>query len=187
VRELEFLPEWYPNLQRRKRALIVQGWLALALVLCMAAGAAAQRWEVRRQQQVAQQYTNRIAQSAQQLAKLDALQQQQQQLQQRKAVVGNLDTAKLLAAIAALMPADTSLLELDLESHGTSADRQLGVHLQGVAPADGDVASLLVKLNAVRFFDQVQMSSVRDRVQNGHVQREFDVSFVVQDVPVKGK
>jgi Tfp pilus assembly protein PilN len=187
VRELEFLPSWYPALQRRKQAVTVQAWIALTVVLCMAAGALAQRWQVHRQLQTVQQFSDQLAQSNQQLAKLDDLQKQQQQLQQRQEAVGQLgldiDTTKLLIAITLAMPTDMSLLQLELQSQ----DRQLNVHLQGVAPSDGDVAGLLVKLNAVRFFDQVEMGYVRDRVQNGHVQREFEVSFVVQSQAVKGK
>jgi Tfp pilus assembly protein PilN len=188
VRELEFLPEWYPTLQRRKQTLTVQGWIALAVVLCMAAGALAQRWQVHRQELIVRQNSALVAQSGRQLAKLDDLQNQMQQLQRRQQVVGEeIDTTKLMAAIGATVPSDVSLLELGMEEHDGITDRRVNVHLQGVAPTDADVASLLVKLNAIRFFDQVEMSDVRDRVQNGHVQREFEVSFTVQAEAVKGK
>jgi Tfp pilus assembly protein PilN len=191
VRELEFLPGWYPSLQRRKNAVILQAWIALTVVLCMAAAAVAQRWQVHRQEQIVQLASRDVAQSGKQLATLDELQQQQQQLHRRQDEVAELgadiDTTRLLAAITATVPPDMSLLELAVEAHDASADRRLDVHLQGVAPADADVAELLVQLNAIRFFDQVEMNYVRDRLQNGHVQREFDVSFSVQAEPVKGK
>jgi Tfp pilus assembly protein PilN len=191
VRELEFLPAWYPSLQRRKNAVVLQAWIALTVVLCMAAAAVAQRWQVHRQEQIVQLASRDVAQSGKQLATLDELQQQQQQLHRRQDEVAELgadiDTTRLLAAITATVPPDMSLLELAVEAHDASANRRLDVHLQGVAPADADVAELLVQLNAIRFFDQVQMNYVRDRLQNGHVQREFDVSFSVQAEPVKGK
>jgi len=194
VRELEFLPQWYPTLQQRKQTLAVQGWIALTVVLCMAAGAVAQRWQVHLQEQVVRQNSEQIAQSSRQLAKLDDLQNQMRQLQRRQQVVGqqggvglDIDTTRLLAAIGAVVPPDVSLLELAMETHEGAADRRVDVHLQGVAPTDADVAGLLVKLNAIRFFDQVEMSYVRDRVQNGHVQREFEVSFTVQAEAVRGK
>ncbi len=188
MRDLEFLPDWYPALQHRKQAITVQAWIALTVVLCMAVGALAQRWQVHRQLQVVRQTSEQVAQSARQIAKLDDLQNQMRQLARRQQVVGeDIDTTKLMAAIGVIVPADVSLLELAMEEHDGAADRRVNVHLQGVAPTDVDVAGLLVKLNAIRFFDQVEMSYVRDRVQNGHVQREFDVSFTVQADAVKGK
>ena len=191
MRELEFLPGWYPSLQRRKNAVTVQAWIALAVVLCMVAAAVTQRWQVHRREQILELSSQQLAQSGKQLAQLDELQQQQQQLQRQQDAVAALgagvDMTRLLAAITAVMPPDMSLLELGVETHDGSADRRLSVHLQGVAPTDGDVAELLIKLNAIRFFDQVEMSYVRDRLQSGHVQREFELSFAVAADMAKGK
>jgi Tfp pilus assembly protein PilN len=191
VRELEFLPGWYPSLQRRKSAITAQAWIALAVVLCMAAAAVAQRWQVHRQEQIVLLSSQQIAQSAKQLARLDALQQQQQQMQSRQNAIAslgaNVDMTRLLGAITAAMPPNASLLELAVEAHDGSADRRLNVHLQGIAPADADVAGLLVNLNAIPFFDQIEMTDVRDRLQSGHVQREFNVSFAVRSDAAKGK
>ena len=80
MRELEFLPGWYPSLQRRKSAVAAQAWIALGVVVCMGAAAVAQRWQVHRQEQIVEFSSQQIAQSAKQLAKLDELQQQQQQM-----------------------------------------------------------------------------------------------------------
>jgi len=191
VRELEFLPGWYPSLQRRKSAVAAQAWIALAVVLCMAAAAVAQRWQVHRQEQISLISSQQIAQSAKQLAKLDELQQQQQQMHSRQdaiaALGANVDMTRLLGAITTAMPPDASLLEMSVEARDGSADQKLKVHLQGVAPSDADVASLLVNLNAIPFFDRVEMTDVRDRLQSGRVQREFDVSFAVQASAAKGK
>ena len=191
MRELEFLPGWYPSLQRRKSAVAAQAWIALAVVLCMAAAAVAQRWQVHRQEQISLISSQQIAQSAKQLAKLDELQQQQQQMHSRQdaiaALGANVDMTRLLGAITTAMPPDASLLEMSVEARDGSADQKLKVHLQGVAPSDADVASLLVNLNAIPFFDRVEMTDVRDRLQSGRVQREFDVSFAVQASAAKGK
>ena len=191
MRELEFLPGWYPSLQRRKSAVAAQAWIALAVVLCMAAAAVAQRWQVHRQEQISLISSQQIAQSAKQLAKLDELQQQQQQMHSRQdaiaALGANIDMTRLLGAITAAMPPDASLLELAVEVRDGSADQKLKVHLQGVAPSDADVAGLLVNLNTIPFFDRVEMTDVRDRLQSGRVQREFDVSFAVQASAAKGK
>ena len=191
MRELEFLPGWYPSLQRRKSAVAAQAWIALGVVLCMGAAAVAQRWQVHRQEQIVQFSSQQIAQSAKQLAKLDELQQQQQQMHSRQdaiaALGANVDMTRLLGAITTAMPPDASLLELSVEARDGSANQKLKVHLQGVAPSDADVAGLLVNLNAIPFFDRVEMTDVRDRLQTGHVQREFDVSFVVQASAARGK
>ena len=90
MRELEFLPGWYPSLQRRKSAVAAQAWIALGGVLCMGAAAVAQRWQVHRQEQIVEFSSQQIAQSAKQLAKLDELQQQQQQMHSRQDAIAAL-------------------------------------------------------------------------------------------------
>ena len=35
MRELEFLPDWYPQTHRRRRLIVLQGWLTLIMVAGM--------------------------------------------------------------------------------------------------------------------------------------------------------
>jgi hypothetical protein len=58
-------------------------------------------------------------------------------------------------------------------------DRKLKVKLVGIAPSDVEVANFLAGLTGRSFLDQVAMTYARDRVSDGRVMREFEVTFVI--------
>ena len=53
------------------------------------------------------------------------------------------------------------------------------VHLTGVTPSDADWATVLAKLGDVPFFQNVQLEDAHEKTDQGHVMREFEVSFLV--------
>ena len=64
-------------------------------------------------------------------------------------------------------------------------DRRLKVKLVGVAPSDVDLANFLAGLTQVPFFEQVSIAYARDKVEAGHILREFEVSWSMGlNVPV---
>src|SRR4051794_28822020 len=46
LRDIEFLPAWYPQLRRRKRAIWIQSIATAAIVLVLAGVTVAKRWNV---------------------------------------------------------------------------------------------------------------------------------------------
>jgi hypothetical protein len=58
-------------------------------------------------------------------------------------------------------------------------DSKLRFRLHGVAPTDVDLGEFLAKLTSRPFFKQVELMYSRERVDTGHVMREFEVAFAL--------
>ena len=58
-------------------------------------------------------------------------------------------------------------------------DPKIRLRLNGVAPTDLDLAEFLAKLTGKPFFKQVDLIRAQDKLESGHVMREFEVSFVL--------
>jgi hypothetical protein len=65
------------------------------------------------------------------------------------------------------------------ESAPPPVDRRLHVYVQGVAPTDLEVVTLITELNRITFFQKVTPSYARDRRESGHILREFELTFEV--------
>jgi hypothetical protein len=61
----------------------------------------------------------------------------------------------------------------------TVYDRRLKARLVGVAPSDVDLANFLAELQRKRFFESVAMTWSKDRSDQGHLMREFEVLFAM--------
>ena len=51
------------------------------------------------------------------------------------------------------------------------------VKIQGVTPTDVDLANFLGALSSVSYFENIAMTYARDKGENGHIMREFEVTF----------
>lgn len=205
LRDVEFLPAWYPRIQRRRRAVVVQGWVTLAVVVLFLGVALGKRWELRRAGTAAIECSDQISESQKQLARLNEKLQYEAQLRQQEEIIAKLgldvDATRLMNALEAAMPRQMALTELTEETDETTRttpndpgrrgravaakpvspliDRRLKVRMDGVCPTDVELATLLARLSAVKFFDDVALAYTRDGVKDGHVMREFEVSFSV--------
>ncbi len=202
MRDVEFLPNWYPKLRHRRQALKLQALATVAVVLALVSVTVAKRLDARHQANTTTQYADQLKQSNQQLARLDALLEYQRQLRRQARVISELglkvDPTRLLTSIEDAMPPETSLTELALETQEQPAggagqallpmDRRLMVRLQGVAPSDVQVATLLTELGKVKFLDDLAMTYSRDRIGDGRSMREFELTFGVNiNAPVEDK
>lgn len=201
MRELEFVPAWYVRLRQRRRWLLLQVWLSLAVVgglglwvhmadrnLAVAAAAA-------------ESLRGQVEQGAPQQAQMDRLDQLRRQWRRQVEMLDRMglhvEAARMLPKLAELMPPAVALLQLQFEVEETPAtlgaaqraslppgapppvDRRLKARIQGVAPTDVEVVTLLTELNRVPFFQRVTPTYVRDRREAGHVLREFELAFEV--------
>jgi len=210
VREPEFLPAWYPQLRRRKRLVALQGWMTLVLICGLGLWFVLVQRNVRASELQLQSLGGQMAQTQLELARLDDMLELQKQLKQQDEVIAKLglhvDSARLLATLKEVIPAEMSLLDTSLTieekplpvsslskaaaAGGTKAkgepepkvrevDRRMKVKLQGVAPSDVDLATFLARLQAMSYLQQVAVSYARDRTDNEHVMREFEVTFSI--------
>ena len=203
MHDVEFLPAWYPALQRRKYAMIAQASLSAVILLVLTTVVIGREWDIHRQRQVVAHYDEQIRQANQQLSTLYKVLAVQDHLRQQERVIGqlgiDLDASRLLGALESAMPPKMALTGLSVETQeqsilpvnqvtGASAlDRWLIVRLQGVAPTDVEVAMLLDKLSRLKFLDSVAMTYIRDRTEAGHAMRDFELRFRVNlNMPVEG-
>jgi hypothetical protein len=204
VRELEFLPAWYPVLRRRRALATAQAFGTAGLMLGLVFWGVMGHQRVMHKQALAAQTTDELRQVRGQLKMLDEQLLMKQQLQQQEMILRRLglqvDATRMLGEMDELMGKQTFVLELaiDTEEHVRSAapavaamtgdpsqkpreqvERKLRVRLVGVAPSDVDVANFLAGLSSRSYFDQVAMTYARDRASDGRLMREFEVTFLI--------
>jgi Tfp pilus assembly protein PilN len=201
MRELEFLPEWYVRLQRRRRYVMLQTWITVVVAVALGSWL----FLVGRNQSSAQasldNLQSHLIDSRQQLQQMERLERLRVQWRQQAEVLEGMglhvEAARLLERIAEVLPPSAALVgisseleEVPVALSGTQraalkdpkvlpVDRRLRVKVQGVAPTDVELATFLTELNGVPFFEAVGLNYVRDRREAGHVQRLFEVSFLV--------
>jgi hypothetical protein len=204
VREIEFLPDWYPLARRRQRWLVLQGWVALLVLMGMGLWLLLARRNVSAAAADLASVDAQLAQSKLELRQLDEQLELQRQLEVQRQIVSRLglpvEMSRLLQTLENVMPREMSVVELavdtDEQARGiaTSAmppaavagassamplDRRLRVRLVAVAPSDVDLANVLGGLNAVPFFESVAYSYARDKAEDGHLMREFEITFTM--------
>jgi hypothetical protein len=200
VRELEFLPDWYPQVRRRKRLVVLQIYMTVALAAALAVSTMLSRRSVHAAAQTLAQVEAKLSDSRSELKALDELLALDAELVYRQEVLAkvgpHVDAARLIASLDEVMPPDMAVLDLSFETEqpqpapvtslaGARAaqkntqppPKRVRVKLIGVAPTDVDIASFLTKLTAKPVFDSISMTRSKERPENGHVMREFEVTF----------
>jgi len=195
MRELEFLPAWYPQLRRQKRMVVLQGWATVVVGISLStwmllAGRNVARWQDDRNI-----VSNQLDQSRARLRALNDQLAEKQKLETQQRVMAKLglhvEVSRLIARLDQIMPKEMALTEADFnvveqtktENSGENkvqvTARKLLVKISGVTPSDADWAGLLAKLSSVPFFDDVRLVGAKEKVDDGHLMREFQVSFLV--------
>jgi Tfp pilus assembly protein PilN len=196
VRDLEFLPDWYPQTRKRRRLVILQGWLILVLAGGMAAHLVLADRNIKVAEKSLGALQSQLDQTNAQLAEIDKLDAMRKQWRQQEQLLSRLgfyvEACKALDTLDALMPKQMSLTncqldneeKIDVGSSGIQAakgdqqiDRRLRVRVQGVCPTDVDLANFMTQLATIPFFEQVSITYAREKGENNHVMREFEVSF----------
>lgn len=208
MRELEFLPGWYPRLRWRRRLMRWQLYLSLVLLLGLGMGMVRFNAALSNERQRVGWLSDKLKDTRQVLAKLDELEKLDTQLKTQQRVVEKIglhvEATRIVNALEGAMSKDMSLLNLSMEvfeqqrkpaslkelsaTVASSAgkekapplvDRTLKVKVQGVAPTDVELGNFLNQLRNNSLFETVNMNYARERAQNGHAMREFEVLFSV--------
>jgi Tfp pilus assembly protein PilN len=204
MRELEFLPSWYPQLRSRRKMVGIQLWATLVMGLCLMAWVALTNRTVAQKQVQSHTLDRQLQQSRSDLMQLNEMLAEKKTLeteQQIMAKVGtHVEVSRLLAKLDQIMPKEMSLTQANFDTQEQVKDsdpnsksgaktpggektrvvtRKLVVHLTGVTPSDADWATVLAKLGGIPFFQDVQLENAHDKSESGHLLREFEVSFAV--------
>jgi hypothetical protein len=200
MRELEFLPDWYPRLRRQRRRVLLQTWVALLVVAGLALWLTLARRNVTRAESALRAFEVQVLQTETERRQLEEQLHMKAQLEQREQLVASLgfpvEMSRLLRTLDVIMPREMSLkdvtcttIEQPLVYDGPAAaqarapqdkpavDRRLKVSLVGVAPNDLDLANFLTGLTNYPFFEQIQLLKADGVVDAGHAMREFEVTF----------
>ena len=204
MREVEFLPEWYPKVRQRKRMVALQAWITLTLMCGLGLWMLLVQRNVHARDIELSGLSTDLDQSETELARLEDLLQLQRQLGQQDQIFVKIGrpvaTTRLITTLEQMMPRDMALLDLTLETEeapramaGTGsglaaraqrenkeqATPKLRFRMHGVAPTDMDLGEFLAKLTARPFFKNVELIYSHERQDRGHVMREFEVAFVM--------
>ena len=210
MREVEFLPEWYPKVRQRRRMVALQAWITLILLCGVGLWiVTAQRNVHAREIELAGLRTD-FDQSETELQRLEELLEIQRRLGQQDAIflrIGRpVEATRLLTTLEQLMPRDMALLDLTVNTEeaprpaGTLAARaqqqrgrtespqsSLRLRLRAVAPTDIDLAEFIRMVTARPFFHNVELVYSHERQQQGRLMREFEVTFTMDLVPGEGR
>jgi Tfp pilus assembly protein PilN len=196
MRDLEFLPDWYPTLQRRKRLVAVQAWVTLGTAMLLGVWMLFAQGDVQAKQRDLRDINGALLRSQDDVARLEVLLDLQRKLGHQAQIFAKIgrpiETTRILTTIEELMPRDVALLNLTMETEEPKAEtlaakaaleknpiRRIKLKLEGVAPTDADLAVFLSKMTAKPFFSAVSLSHSRPRSDNQHVMREFEVTFML--------
>jgi hypothetical protein len=198
MRELEFLPDWYPRIRKRKRLIKIQGWTLFTLILVLGAWLLNTQRSVGAAERTLSSLRESLARSQAEQQMLDEQLRLRKELQDQEQLIASLgypvEMTRLLQTLDSLMPREMSLTEFDcqteeqpVQSTGIAVarggdkprlvNRRMKVKLVGVVPSDVDLANLLAGLTNVSFFENVAPTYIRGRSENGHVFREFEITF----------
>ncbi|HEX8521798.1 MAG TPA: PilN domain-containing protein [Tepidisphaeraceae bacterium] len=196
MRDLEFLPEWYPKLRARRRAVAVQAWGTLLIAAVLGTWLLMANRQVSAKQRELTDVHSSLLRSKTEVERLKQLVELHGQLKDQDrvfAMIGRpIEMTRLLTTLAEVMPSDMGLLDLAVLTEEVKpesvvakaqqekgANRRVRMRMQGVAPTDSELASFLAKLTNKPFFSNVAVTYSRPRTEEGHVMREFEVTFAL--------
>lgn len=198
MRELEFLPTWYPQARRRQRWLRLEGCITLLLVMGLGLWLGLANRNISGAQAALASVDAQLAQSQLELEQLQVQLKLKHQLEFQRQIVSRLglqvEVSRMVNSLEQVMPKEMSLCELSFDTEesikradGSTAaatpgkdqpkNRMLRVRMLAVAPSDVDLANFLAGLTNVPFFQDVAMTTSHDKSEGGHIMREFEVTF----------
>ncbi len=209
MRDLEFLPAWYPRLISGRRRLTMQIWLGLALAGGLGLWTSLADRNIRATQAALGAVSSRVEQADAEARHMDRLEALRRQLRLQADTLDRLgmhiERGRLMAALATALPPDVTLISLSLDTEerpaalsglqraglkdtaSQSVERNLRAVVRGVSPSDVELATLLTELTRLGFIENLTPVYARDRRENGRVLREFEVAFSIGLSPRPGE
>jgi hypothetical protein len=200
--DLEFLPGWYNVRLARRRFVKLQACGLALLMLGLSGWTIGAQRNFHNRQSMLKSLEHDLEQKHTEKKILDEQLSLRQELQQREELISSLgfpvEMTRLLQTLDSVMPKEMSLTLFDCTTEETvrqvtsvagikpgaekekQFDRRLKVKLQGVTPNDMDLGTLCYGLTGKPFFDQVSVTYMREKIDSGHIFREFEITFSMQ-------
>ncbi|HRK31444.1 MAG TPA: hypothetical protein PLD59_10230 [Tepidisphaeraceae bacterium] len=120
MRELEFLPKWYPTFRRRRRLLATQIWASVTIVAALGLLGISHHQRVYAQSQVNAGIVNQITQTRTQLVLLDEQLALKAQLSRQSAILAEVglqvDFTRIIGDLDQLMGPDMFLIDFSAQT-----------------------------------------------------------------------
>jgi hypothetical protein len=195
VPEPEFLPAWYPKARRRRRWLLIQAWSSVGLIAVLGICFLLSSRNVWRGKVMVNQLNHEMDQANDELVRLTNLVKLHDRLIKQEQVMRRIgvfvEPTRALKLVETAISPDISLVSASFEQVDGAAPsvkdgakappvvRTMQARIHGVAPTDIDIGNFVQSLNAITFVEAVTLSYSRERMEKGHVMREFEVSFAI--------
>jgi hypothetical protein len=185
VPEPEFLPAWYPKARRRRRWLLIQAWSSVGLIAVLGICFLLSSRNVWRGKVMVNQLNHEMDQANDELVRLTNLVKlhdrliKQEQVMRRIGVFVEPTRALKLVETASFEQVDGAAPSVKDGAKAPPVVRTMQARIHGVAPTDIDIGNFVQSLNAITFVEAVTLSYSRERMEKGHVMREFEVSFAI--------
>ena len=197
MRELEFLPAWYPQLRKKRRIILIEAWLALVIVAALGLWLILSAHNVIAKESLLNVRQKQLSQSNYELQKLAELESLKRQMSdQAKLMVHlgpNVPMGRLMETLEQALPKEMAMLDISVEFQKgmkalpgpvrgvADADAQYTVVIHGVSPSDVELGNFMTRL-AKTIPHWVGGGSLRemDVHQNGHLMQDFTFSFGIR-------
>jgi Tfp pilus assembly protein PilN len=198
MRELEFLPVWYPKVRRQRHRVVLQLWLTGAVFFGLGLWMVLSERNVRGAESTIHMLQGQVTQADDQLRKLGELESLKRQLSQQAEVVltlgPHISTSRIIDILDETMPPGMALLDLTVDTQlqeraapalavasGKAAplSRHVIISLHGVTPNDADLGDFVARLSNVPHFSDTAPVYSKDRIESGHLMREFQVHCTI--------
>lgn len=201
MRELEFLPDWYGQVRRRRALVLTQAWGTAVLILGLLIWTSVSHFRAMYAQNELKQVASRVSESQKLVDELNQLKADRLSWSERGEVLERIglsvESTRLLGTIAQATPTAVALNGFNLQTEekaevprtGAAAramkdkapamDRKLRVRITGMAPSDAEVWDMVTKLTQYPFFEDVSMTNSKEADYEGRLVREFEVAFTM--------
>jgi Tfp pilus assembly protein PilN len=208
--EVNFLPAWYTDAEKRRRALVRSACMAVFLlaglgVLTVKVYAGRDKAELLRNSA-----SQQLASVQKQVEEVGRLQKAKANLDHQHEIYTELHQAinysQITGTLAALMPQELALKSLDAHAEKVAVTRagdgkggppqidtlsMVVIDMEGVSPSDVTVANFIGQLAGSKVFQNVKMIYSRQGRQGPLIVREFSIRMEVpldcRYVPAKGQ
>jgi Tfp pilus assembly protein PilN len=196
MRELEFLPAWYPMLRRKRRILLMEAWLAVTIVAVLGLWLILSAHNVIAKESLLSIREKQLTQSnyeLQKLAELESLKKQMSDQAKLMAHLGpNVPMGRLMDTLEQMLPEGMALMDVTVEFQKGLKTQSVGrgpvvesdptymVVVHGVSPSDAELGNFMTGLaNAIPHWIGGSMDETDVR-QDGHLMRDFNFSFSIR-------
>ena len=198
MREPEFLPDWYRLLLTRRRAVALQAWGTAALAVGLGIWAFVGQRQMHASEARLVTVQRQLSETGVDLQRLSDIEAVKHELEQQDRIVNRLGVhvpaARMMAALAQLMPGQMALVDLEMRTEEIAAPqseidrargaaprigRKLHMNLTGLAPSEEELATFLTQLVAVPYFGEVELVKAEDHAEDSHLMRKFEVTFAM--------